>query len=206
MKRFEQIDVILWDFDGVIIDSVRIRNEGYLHVLQGYPEDAIERLLQFQNEQGGLSRYVKFRYFYEKILRKQITDEKVQLFADAFSAYMRERLTDQALLIEETVQFIRSGQKRFAMHIVSGSDGEELRFLCRELNIEEFFLSIHGSPTPKTELVNEILERRSYNRKRVVLIGDSVNDFEAAERNGILFYGYNNPSLKKMGKGYIEHF
>ena len=203
---FDQFEVILWDFDGVILDSVPIRNAGFLHVLEGYPKEAVERLLQFQNENGGLSRYVKFRYFYEEILGMEISEEKVQEFAGQFSAFMRERLTDPGLLMVDTMAFIRAHQNRFAMHIVSGSDQEELRFLCEQLGITTFFSSIHGSPTPKIELVRNVLEHESYDRSRVVLIGDSINDFDAAHTNGIHFFGYNNPSLKTKGEGYIEQF
>ena len=34
-----------------------------------------------------------------------------------------------------------------------------------------------------------------YKRKETCLIGDSINDLEAAKLNEIEFYGYNNPSL-----------
>ncbi|TVQ65448.1 MAG: HAD family hydrolase [Balneolaceae bacterium] len=201
---FDDIDTILWDFDGVILDSVQIRNEGYWHVLKEYPKEEVQKLIHYQNENGGLSRYVKFRYFYEQILGMEISEEKVQEFAGQFSDYMRKTLTDPKRLISETVEFIRAGQGIYSMHVVSGSDQAELRFLCRELKIDTFFRSILGSPTPKIDLVKSILEEEKYNPGRVVLIGDSINDFEAADVNNILFYGYNNPSLKTKGEGYIE--
>ena len=36
--------------------------------------------------------------------------------------------------------------------------------------------------------------------------GRDVPDYEAARANAIAFYGYNNPSLRELGAGYIESF
>jgi phosphoglycolate phosphatase-like HAD superfamily hydrolase len=38
------------------------------------------------------------------------------------------------------------------------------------------------------------------------LIGDSINDYEAAEESNIDFYGYNNEELKEVSKKYINNF
>lgn len=37
-----------------------------------------------------------------------------------------------------------------------------------------------------------------------LLIGDSINDFEAVTQNQIGFCGNNNPSLKKLGEAYLK--
>ena len=39
----------------------------------------------------------------------------------------------------------------------------------------------------------------------LLLIGDSINDYEAAKVNGISFFGYNNKMLIQKG-AYIEKF
>ncbi|WP_316928080.1 HAD family hydrolase [Gillisia marina] len=67
-----------------------------------------------------------------------------------------------------------------------------------------FFKSIHGSPTPKIQLVDTILKQHNYIPKETLLIGDSINDFEAADRNNISFAGYNNLDLLKVGNFYFN--
>lgn len=91
------------------------------------------------------------------------------------------------------------------MHIVSGSDQKELRFLCQELNVAKFFLSIHGSPTHKNDLVKNLINSHQYRIDELVLIGDSINDYEAAKINDIDFIGYNNIALKEFG-AYLDTF
>ena len=92
------------------------------------------------------------------------------------------------------------------MFIVSGSDETELNRLCRELEIAHYFKLIKGSPTPKKELVGTILNDQEINSRDCILIGDSINDFDAAKQNLIDFYGYNNADLKGLGKSYINSF
>jgi phosphoglycolate phosphatase-like HAD superfamily hydrolase len=50
------------------------------------------------------------------------------------------------------------------------------------------------------------LEKEQYKKCETILIGDSVNDYEAADINGIEFYGYNNLSLKKINNKYLYDF
>ena len=198
--------LILWDFDGVIIESNSVREQGFREVLKQYPIEQVEELIDFHNVNGGWSRYVKFRYFFEEIRKEPITDEKVSELAVQFSAIMKVLLVNPELLIAETVAFIEdmynSGKE---MHIVSGSDVNELRGLCSALEIDHYFMSINGSPTPKNILVKEVIEPYQYLKENIVLIGDSINDYEAAKVNGISFFGYNNEMLIQKG-AYIEKF
>ena len=119
---------------------------------------------------------------------------------------MREELVKPALLIEDSLHFIKENYMKFNMHIVSGSDGEELRYLCEKLEISRYFISIHGSPVPKKELVHSLLTTHNYHLENTILIGDSINDYEAAEINNIDFCGYNNDELKGLKTFYIESF
>ena len=196
--------LIFWDFDGVILDSMLIRDTGFREVLKGYPLGEVDKLMEFHNLNGGLSRYVKFRYFFEKIRNESITETEVKQWANSFSLIMKKLLVDKSLLIEDSVTFIKENYTKYQMHIVSGSDGIELRYLCEKLGLSNYFISIQGSPTPKIKLVSELLDFYHYKKNNVILIGDSMNDHEAAHLNEILFYGFNNHLLKKYN--YINSF
>ncbi|WP_158975124.1 HAD family hydrolase [Cellulophaga sp. L1A9] len=189
---------ILWDFDGVILDSMKIRDLGFEIIFESYEAKDVKKLLEFHRINGGLSRYVKIRYFFEEILKKEVSENTIIKFASKFSEYMRAELTQKKYLIEETVNFIGQNYNKYNFHIVSGSDQNELRFLCEKLEINTFFLSIHGSPTPKIQLVKDLLTIYKYDKKEVFLIGDSINDYEAATINSIDFIGYNNEDLEKL--------
>jgi HAD superfamily hydrolase (TIGR01549 family) len=206
MINFSKYKVILWDFDGVLMDSMPVRDRGFEIVLSSYPQHEVERLLIYHRQNGGLSRYVKFKYFFEQIRNESITSAQVDSLASEFSEVMRRELVNRELLIEESVAYVKENHKKFKMHVVSGSDQTELRYLCDVLGLKDYFESIHGSPTPKKELVHAVLNLYKYTPDEIVFIGDSLNDYDAASLHGIDFYGYNNASLKGIGVGYIQAF
>lgn len=206
LKALEKKEGILWDFDGVIIDSEKIRTYGFKKTLDIYPSSEVEQLVSYHKKNGGLSRYAKYRYFFEEIRKEEVQEEKIQELAEQFSEIMLNHLKDKKVLIEETINFIKDYTNSFKMHIVSGSDGNELRSLCKSLEIEHLFQSINGSPTPKIELVQHLLESQNVQSKDCVLIGDSINDFEAANKNQVEFFAYNNTELRSRGFNYISSF
>lgn len=197
--------VVFWDFDGVILNSLPVRDYGFRKIFEEFNDVLVNRLLEYHSLNGGLSRYVKIRYFYNAILGIDVSDEKVQELASKFSSIMKIELTNKKYLISETVEFIKQNYKKYNFHIVSGSDEKELNYLCEKLDLSKFFKTIEGSPTPKNELVKNILGKYNYNSNECILIGDSVNDYEAAYLNKIKFYGYNNEKLKNKAD-YIEDF
>jgi len=197
---------ILFDFDGVILDSMPIREYGFRKIFENFDDKLVDKFLQYHNENGGLSRYVKIRYFYEELLNRDISEKEVENIADIFSTIMRDKLTDKIYLINETVAFLDKYHTNYNIHIVSGSDDRELRFLCKELDVDRYFISIYGSPTHKNDLVKNILDIYKYKREETILIGDSINDYNASEINGIAFYGYNNSELKSVSEIYLENF
>jgi len=204
--RPNDFEVILWDFDGVIIDSNSVRELGFRQVLKEFDSEQVEQLIDFHNANGGWSRYVKFRYFYEEILKRQISESQVQELANSFSSIMVDRLPNPELLIQETVRFIQEmNSQGKEMHIVSGSDGNELRSLCEQLELSKYFLSINGSPTPKSALVKAIIDNSNISASQYCLIGDAMNDYDAAVQNEIQFFGYNNKELMNYGD-YINKF
>lgn len=194
---------ILWDFDGVILNSMKVREWGFREIFKSFDNEKVEALLKYHTLNGGLSRYVKIRYFYEEILEKDISENEVLKYAHAFSMLMKKELINPKNLIADSGKFIKDNYNKYHFHIVSGSDQEELRYLCKELGIFKYFLSIDGSPTPKNQLVNDLLNKYNYSKFETCLVGDSINDYEAAKNNNIKFYGYNNKDVIFKDANYI---
>lgn len=197
---------ILFDFDGVILDSMPVREQGFREIFAEYDHILVDKLLQYHHLNGGLSRYVKIKYFFEELLKEPISEEKISEIAMQFSALMRQELTKETYLIGETIEFLERQYETYNFHIVSGSDQEELQFLTKKLGIDGYFITINGSPAPKTLLVKTLMISHKYKDAETILIGDSVNDYEASRDNNIDFYGYNNDSLRHLSKRYIGTF
>jgi len=197
---------ILFDFDGVLIDSMPIRNDGFKTIFEDFNIHHVQELSEYHNKNGGLSRYHKIEYFFKNILKKEISKEKVNEYASSFSKIMKKKLNNKDLLIDVSIDFVKKNFNTYNFHIVSGSDQEELIFLCKKLSISKYFKSIHGSPTTKSTLIKNLIYKYNYQNSSTALIGDSINDYDAAKLNNISFYAFNNESLRPISNVYIENF
>lgn len=197
---------ILFDFDGVIIDSMPVREYGFRKIFQNFDTKLVDKLINYHELNGGLSRFVKIKYFYNELLNKNIEEELILQYANEFSHIMKDELINKKYLIHQTVEFIINHTQNYNLHIVSGSEQNELRYLCKELELSQYFDSIHGSPTHKNILVEKLLKKLNYDIEETILIGDSINDYEAAMVNNIDFYGYNNTKLLTLPGNYLVDF
>jgi len=196
---------IFWDFDGVILNSDKVRTEGFKYVFDSYSKKEIDMLINYHIINGGLSRYEKIEYFSQKILDKRLNDEEKKQYAQLYGNYCRERLCNKNLLIRSSINFIKENHKNFNFHLVSASDEKELIYLCSNLDIKKYFKSISGSPVNKIENIKRLLKSNNYIESKCCLIGDSINDKVAAIENSISFFGFNNKKLIKDSE-YIYTF
>lgn len=193
MSKYKEI---IWDFDGVILLSDAVREYGFRKVFENHPKEQVEKLVNYHFQNGGLSRYIKIRYFYESVLCQPITEEQVNIHAEEFSVIMREALTNKKLINKEWLALMEHIGSKYVHSIASGSDGKELNYLCEELGISDNFKFIYGSPITKKDLVKQIIKDSDFHASEFILIGDAINDRDAAEANNIDFIGYHNDSLK----------
>lgn len=196
---------ILFDFDGVIHDSMKIKGDGFKELFKGYPENDIKLLEAYHYANGGISRFEKIRYFFETICKLQISAQEIERLANEFGKIIAANLFDKKNLIIESIAFIHDNYMQYNCHIVSGAEDQELNALCLNFGIAHYFKSIQGSPTIKSQLITNLLEKNHYIQNETILIGDSINDYEAAIANHIHFYGYNNLYLKDLSS-YIDTF
>lgn len=195
---------ILFDFDGVILDSMKIKGDGFIELFKNYDAHSLELIEKYHYKNGGVSRFEKIKYFYNYILNKEISENEVIVYAEKFADIIEKNLFNKENLIEDTVDFIENNYKKYNFHIVSGAEDNELNLLCENFNLSNYFITIEGSPTKKYILVKNLLERYNYNKNETILIGDAMTDYNASKLNEIKFYGYNNQELKKFN--YIDNF
>jgi phosphoglycolate phosphatase-like HAD superfamily hydrolase len=188
---------IIFDFDGVILDSVPVKTEAFRKLFDTFPKEKVDELIEYHLLNGGMSRYKKIEYFFNTLLSENITEQTVIEYAQKYSEITKEELSQKKYLIEDSLEFIKYNYQKYNLHIASGADENDLKYICKKLELEKYFLSINGSPKIKIEIVKDILLDSDYKKDETILIGDSINDFEAADASGIEFYGFNNEKLKE---------
>ena len=195
---------ILFDFDGVIVDSEDIRVMGFKEIFKNEKQANIDKLIEYHLQNGGISRYEKFKWYYKHILKEPIENDTIDRLGERFKRLMLNNMSNKKILINETLDFIKYISRIIPIHVVSGSDQAELREICRMLNIDEYFTSITGSPKKKSILIKNLLKKYAYDSSKVIYIGDSLIDLKSSKSNKLTFIGYNNKSLATISDLYLE--
>lgn len=196
---------ILWDFDGVILNSMKIKGDGFIELFKKHDKKYLKQIETYHYNNGGVSRFDKIRYFHEEIIYKKINEPDIKKLADEFANIIERKLYNKENLIIESVGFIKNNYQKYNFHIVSGAENNELNRLCDIFELSQYFITIEGSPTQKYNLVKNVIDKYKYRTKETILIGDAMTDYNAAIKNNIVFYGYNNLELKKL-ENYIDKF
>jgi beta-phosphoglucomutase-like phosphatase (HAD superfamily) len=77
--------MIIFDFDGVLVESVDVKTRAFAELFEPEGPDIVQKVLQYHLENGGLSRYEKFRYVYHNFLRRPLPESGMTELGRRFS-------------------------------------------------------------------------------------------------------------------------
>ncbi|MDD5356009.1 MAG: HAD hydrolase-like protein [Candidatus Omnitrophica bacterium] len=181
------IKCVIFDFDGVIAESVDIKTDAFQALFKDYPQH-IKAITEFHVNNGGISRYEKFKFIYINILKEELSQEKFDWHCDKFSELVVEKVV-AAPFVKGARELLDACYGRYEMFIVSGTPETEIKEIIKRRGLVKYFLGIFGSPATKFELISNILKDRKYSADEAVFIGDSINDLDAAREARIRFIG-----------------
>ena len=174
------------DCDGVIFDTNRAKAIAFVEALGDVPAEARERFARYQSDQGGVSRYVKFRHFFESIHPVDDIEAALERALTLFAERSRDAYR-QLVPRAEALQFASELGGKDAVYVVSGADQQELRSIFESQGIADRFADVLGSPTQKPEHVARVLAERQVDAADALFIGDGRFDFETARGAGMPF-------------------
>ena len=185
---------ILFDCDGVILNSNRIKTEAFYHSTRCFGESAARAMVDYHVANGGVSRYAKFAHFLEHIAPTTSPNAKPkslkQLLAD-YSAAVKQGLLECE--IADGLADLREQTRATRWMIVSGGDQAELREVFSARGIADWFDGgIFGSPDAKPEILAREIANGNIQHPAIFL-GDSQYDYKCAKAAGLDFvfiYGW----------------
>lgn len=190
------IKAIIFDFDGVICESVGAKTDAFKKLFEHYP-DHLEEIIKVHMDYGGTSRFKKFEIIFRDILKKELTDEESERLGKDFTKYCYDEVV-KCPYVKGAREFLEAHYQKLLLFVVSGTPEEELISIAQDRNLKHFFKGIYGSPRSKYELISLILNENQVAADEAVFVGDSINDLEGAQKAGIEFIGrvheqYPNP-------------
>lgn len=191
------IRAVVFDLDGVIIESAGIKTRAFEILFADYP-DRLPEIISYHQKNAGISRYVKFRYIHERMLGQELSAEEEAELGQRFSQIALKQILE-APLVPGAIEFLSQNKERYCLFVASGTPDGELHDILERRQLSQFFLEAHGTPKDKADIAEDILDRYSFQREEVVFVGDAESDRAAAEKTGILFIARltgENPDLK----------
>ena len=82
---------IVFDFDGVILESTEIKTKAFATLFEDDPEH-VDSVVAFHNAQLGMSRFEKFRLIYRDILHRPLGEDEFQRLGERFSSLVFEEI------------------------------------------------------------------------------------------------------------------
>lgn len=182
-------DAILFDFDGVLVDSVHIKEVAFGELYKAYGEDVVKKVKKYHISHGGVSRFEKFKYYHQVFLGQELLPEDLENLNIKFSTLVAQLVIDADEMpgAEKVLNFLI---QTIPLHVISATPESELEQIITERNMRHFFRSVHGAPQKKSTHIINIIKQYGYDKRKVTMIGDTIADYQSACEADINFIGY----------------
>ena len=177
---------IIFDYDGTIADSVNIKTEAFAELYRNYGKEIESKVVEYHLNNGGVSRFDKFKYYHKEFLNIDLDESKIQELAQKFSKLVIDKVVN-APYIPGAYEFISNNYKKYEMFISTATPTDEIKEILGRKYLTQYFKDIYGSPESKVAHVNRIISKYNYLQNETVFIGDSGSDKNAAVYNEISF-------------------
>lgn len=171
------IKVIVLDFDGVMLESTDIKAEAFGRLFTNYP-DHIAEIIKYHLDNGGISRYIKFRYIFKNIIKRPYNQEIEDRLAKEFKKLTLDRII-KCPFVYGAVEYLEKYYRRLPFYIVSGIPDEELKEILSIRKLSKYFINVYGSSRSKQEWLRIIIREEKIDPKNLLFVGDALSDYRA---------------------------
>ena len=176
---------IIWDFDGVIKDSVVVKSDAFIQLFLQFGDEVAKKVRKHHEENGGMSRFEKLPIYIEWA-GQNITQEMFDEYATRFSILVKQKVIDSKW-VTGVFEYLSGNYNKQEFFLVTATPQQEIEDILISLKIDNFFKEVVGSPTKKYRAVEFIMGKYSILSESSVMIGDSRSDYNASNINNIQF-------------------
>lgn len=179
-------DFVIFDCDGVLIDSNKLKGQAFLEVIKSESSDDRSAFSAYHKQHGGISRNSKFTWFYRDYLRRTNWQKEVEEGLKKFKSEMESSLLEASLVpgIQEFLQYLNAMKKKCI--VISAGADDELISILKQKGLISCFLEVLGNSNNKFQHIERLLEKKVINGAGIYF-GDSLADYEAAKKFDLEF-------------------
>ncbi len=175
---------IIYDFDGVLVNSLSIKHNAFYEVLKEFGNGFAQTVLDYHIKTNS-SRYETIKHAARLLntTNSNFLAKKTKEFA---------RLVKPSIIKATEIEGATNALKychnnNIIQFISSGSPQDELTDIVRSRGIDFYFEKIFGLPCTKEQHIREIMDTYNYRPEEVMHIGDTMLDYRASVATNVNF-------------------
>lgn len=188
------IKAIVFDFDGVILESADVKTDAFCALYAEHGPDVVARVRAHHLDNLGVSRFKKFAWIAEHVLGQAHTEEANAALGTRFSELALEGVL-RAPMVAGARDALVELAATLPLFVASGTPQEELDLIVDRRELRGYFREVHGTPREKPAILRDIMARFGLSPTELVFVGDGMSDHDAARATGVEFLARDTPDL-----------
>lgn len=191
MRNIQEYKTIVFDCDGVLLNSNKTKVQAYYNVAKrmGGTDMQAQAFVDYHIAQGSFPRNGKIKYYLENVVQQKETTELMQQYLDTFDKILDESLMQCELAAGLTA--LKAHTRTACWMVLSGGDQIGLRQIFERRDLMQYFeCGVFGGP----EIKEAVLAREKANGNiqfPALFVGDSKYDHQASTGEGLDFVFLN---------------
>ena len=196
MKFPKKLKCVIFDMDGVIIDSEEIHKKAYYETFKSLGVDVSEELYKTITGSSTINAFQKLvNYFNLNHIPEELVLQKRKRYVNFFENDPTLSLVSG---VKELIQFLY--KQNLTLVLASSSAMVNINRVFSRFDLNQYFTAkISGADLTASKPHPEIFEKAAIlggvSKELCIVIEDSDNGIEAANKAGIYAVGYKNPQV-----------
>lgn len=186
---------VIFDFDGVIINSHLTKTLAFYDVFKVYGKNIALKAKKFHLNNIGKSRYFKFKHIFKNILRLKLTKKKIKILDEKFDFFLQKKIKKMSPS-PRLINFFKKKNQIWNLYISTGTPRAKMIKILKKKKLFKYFKKVYGSPSSKIHHIKKIIK----NNEKSIFIGDSFEDYSVAKKAKIQFILKINSENKYLRK------
>tara|TARA_Y100001970_G_scaffold15871_1_gene17877 strand:+ start:63019 stop:63648 length:630 start_codon:yes stop_codon:yes gene_type:complete len=192
---------IIFDFDGVIAESIKLKSDAFGELYKAFGENIVRKVIEHHEANGGMPRFEKIKYYHKSFLKKNLSHKEIHQIANKFSDLVIDKIVASAY-VPGVVDYIKKSKKKYKLFISTGTPTGEIKTILNGKKISHYFDEVFGSPEKKKKHIEKIIYKFNIKPRDLIFYGDSNEDLNAAEKTKVPFVLVKNRYNKFLSKNF----
>ena len=137
--KFHQI---IFDFDGVILNSHLIKNKAFFKIFKNHGKKIAQKALEYHKKHSGVSRFIKFNFIIKNFLNENVNKKKIDFYSHKFNRATINRIYNLKIP-QPLINFLKKEYKNINLYISTGTPQKVIEKILKKkkyLNILKKFM------------------------------------------------------------------